>query len=79
MLWGRVNGLQERTSTLKYLSGVSIKVLLDYLHKFWGQNFNKEGRNVILVISFKGKFVTSNVVRKLRVDFINFENIFVVD
>ena len=79
MLWGRVNGQQEGTSILKYLSGVSIKVLLDYLHKFWGQNFYKEGRNVIPVISFKGKFVTSNVVRKLRVDFIIFENIFVVD
>ena len=42
----RVNGLQERISTLKYLSGVSIKVLFDYLHKFWGQNFSKEGRSV---------------------------------
>ena len=47
--------------------------------KFWGQNFYKGGRNVIPVNFLKGRFVIFNVVRKFRVDFRNFENIFVVD
>ena len=34
MLWRRVNGLKERTSALKYLSEVIIKVLFDSCTNF---------------------------------------------
>ena len=70
----QVESLKRMMDNLNYSNRYVQNIICDYCG---GEHAYSEC--VIPVNFLKGRFVIFNVVRKFRVDFKNFENIFVVD